>query len=1272
MAINQTKFYYNFHYPMQVVPLLLDWVSNNPDQSDPAEREWFSQPRTFDAGGTEVISTIFKLPLSVSEISLEILRVPCSVEIWYQDRSNNWRPVLDNIRLPIRVTVNRSDTKSFYKHSVNIYPIVAKQLQIRITRMNDSALSGVPYPVGLRNVLIRRNVYNRSQGQQYFEDEEDVFGNIVAKYIKDWDATKAIDDDPYTFWRSGPMPDPAAVANLYLDLRTPGGSPSTVDKLWIDPIYQDQHLNLYYSNDDTIGTRKLSPITLGPDEDDNTDWRLARGRWDTSSGLAESVYRWSMSVGPQIKKNAWIGVEWTPDFDADDGPPQNPVLYSCIDPDTPGVFKPKVEYDVGAGAISLTLDDSDDPRDYNVVLDEPVIAHEPLRIVVGWSYTPDMIYISVTNRSGVEIARAHEEVVTLPDRISFDGQSEIANFKGTMTALIVKLENYAYSSAAFQNSPTYYTDPDPVIPDPQTGVIPATTLDNAIYAVSWTAQEHGSGGNHETAYEDKTWTPIWRDYICERGMLFLPKATPMKYLKMEFTNLTPAPYPIYESGVEVRYKVFPISVSQQLTQGIRAYSGYGQYVGGTLLSYNGVKAVNWMDWNNVAEALNQIFGPNYSPVVISQGSGYVSDTLPNQNGVVTDVSSDYRFEWASSYIYRRDVLQPYIVAENEYVTTIKAEGLQKLNEMTTIPWEDIEASNPGAITHVKSVGALPVRGTDWWIYPGQLLKIPANVMVKLTDTNVVNEGRLTQEWRTRFNTTSVHKYEYKTLKRDATLAYFAGLREVIPFVSSYIAGEDKPFFDFPAYDPDQFALTNTRAMESGPITTERKLYNIPNRLFEKGLGGLKNWQIDDDDVWVWDGTTGRWNRGTAKLTADNLNHEIVSSSIQVGEGEEIDFSVLTKWDDLVITADDDDAIRLVVRYYLNDVQIDEDILEEVSFADWAASATSSEMVEYEDEDGWVTLSGTSTVVEGANKFRIVMQVTNKVESGTVWFENPKAEAADDLDAEATKAFQTASSFVKVAVDFKDSGLRRGDSMWADINPDSESISDTALAYYTKIIPEEIAGGSWGDTIKTWGGDDIEWGSAFGLINVTIDPNRRYQGKRVLRFRRAGGSVGEAGVKVKQWTHYVAEGLFRIGAVYYKPFATDNEIIVRLRRLSDGVFIYEETLPAVSGRWHEFTTKLIEIPDSTDQEYEVILTIDGDDEDEMYLSDLYTEIAHIRYYIRLGTGGEAITHEVTDLRYADGRAVVTCTTPVRDVSVRTSIKSPEAWAYGLRLTPYYLK
>jgi hypothetical protein len=329
---SSTSFYFNFNFPLQVVQLILSLLLDKPDPTtpaaiDPAVREWFSNPRPGSDPAVETITVLFKLPLSVSRLDMNILRVPCVVECWYQDRSNNWRQMLDETRAPLRVIVNYAATKSYYTWSPSVYPIVAKQVQFRITRYVDPTLTTEAYIVGLTNCLIHHQIYTRSQGQQYLEDQVDVLGNIVTRYFKDWDATKAIDNNPNTFWKSAPMPDPAAVTSLYLDVRDEGGGSQVIDQLYLDPVYTGSMLNLYYSSDDTVGTLKLNPITIIPDMDENTSWTLGSGRSDLSDDIEESYYRWPFAVGPQISAPVWIGVQWAPDFDPGDAPPQNPVLY---------------------------------------------------------------------------------------------------------------------------------------------------------------------------------------------------------------------------------------------------------------------------------------------------------------------------------------------------------------------------------------------------------------------------------------------------------------------------------------------------------------------------------------------------------------------------------------------------------------------------------------------------------------------------------------------------------------------------------------------------------------------------------------------------------------------------------------------------------------------------------------------------------------------------------------------------------------------------------
>lgn len=1346
MATNDTGFYYDFNYSLPLVQMIMKLLGkgDDPNQSQltaDANREWFSQPREGSSTETECVTIAFRIPLSVSEINTEILRMPCNAEIWYQDRSNNWRPVTDLQRIPLKVRVDRADSKSWFKWTNKCYPIVAKKVQVRLTRYYDKTLDTTPFPVGLRNTLIRRNVYERSQGG-YFEDEMDVMGNVVSKYIRDWDASKAADDNYTTFWRSAPQPDPSAVVNLYLDVRGQDGGPQIVDKLYIDPVYAGQHLNLYYSSDASVGTRTVSPITLlpptGTDEQPGSlsvNWRYGRGLSDSATGSSNSYYSWPLNVGPQTNKDAWIGVEWLPGFSTADGEnlSNNPILYNSGEP-TGAAAKPCLSYDPENRTFNLEFF-------YKNASNQVVAAAGPyissavstdwlpgdsIKIVAGWRKTGTdwAVRIKVIDVRGNVIASLDDETVTdMVPLVSFDGISKVQNVRGTIANLIVKLEGYTVSSDSFLSNPSIYCDPDPVLPN-DAGRYPSTTLDNAIYVAPFQAREHGSGGSSSSHFEDKEWTPIWRDYIATKGMLHFPQPISMQYLKLEFTNLTEQPYPIYESGIEVKYQVFPMTVTQTTSIGPRLYTGEGGFLGlGTFISINGVKSVNWLDPNSVMQAIGAVMGPQVQPVIVQPGTPYFSDTLPNQG--TTMIEDTRRIEAASSYVYPRDILQPYILAQDRYNTLIRAEGLQAIQPYVDVPWKDIEEANPDTLTQVKSMGTMPVRGSDWWIYPGQQIKVPAAVMRKITDTQTVTERKFTLEHRVRFNTTSVHRYEYRTVKRDSAIAYFAGLREVQPYTATYISGEDTAVYKFPSYTDQHWVFTNTKR-------------------FSK--------QVTDS------------------------------------EGDKtIEYSPITA------------ALPAVYGVL-----------------------TSKELV-------------------------------------------------------------SQSNFTKVSLEFQDSGLRKSNPMWVDIDENTETIDDTKLSPYFGVIPEDIQKSAWTDVLATW--DDIytEWGAPYGLVTVSVDKERRYLGKRVVHFTRAAGA-GQAGIKLKQWTNFAPGAQFRVGAVFYRPQSTGNNIILRLKR-NDGTLLIEETLGTSSvvitenvnirtpgsaigesvdargllylsgqtkksenglykykgpntplqpqqdyvpsGRWYEAITSFAEIPETlanssfdnnligwipfggdwtavddkgytgdmsakldtngitstltsegiecvvgttvkasawvswsdlsvsgdaqitlnalfynsdddlvytqeaigsiqpdtasitgwnpisgsvvvpeglgitqvafeamvdgdlgtggavwfddfvTDvpgaprQQFIAELTVEGDQEEEIYVSDLYCETTPIRYFVRLGEPGTDPI-EVTDLRYTKTQAIVTSTEPVNQMQVQAVITSDNSYAFGCTITPHYLR
>ena len=1376
--------YYDYHWPLPLQNYILSYLGeqqgapNIPGVSTPPQasyRQWLSQPRANTDTTVEVLTIRFKLPLSVSEISFEALRVPVRIEVWYQDRLENWRQVLDRNRLPVSVTVSGSTNPSWYKFHSHIYPIVAKAVQLRCVRIADTTVDSTPYMVGIRNTLLRRNVYDRSAGLLPFEDEMDAVGNIISKYIKDWDASRAIDDRPLTFWRSAPMPDHQAVVSLYLDTRAPDGSAQIIDSVYLDPVYVGQTLNLYYSNDDTVGTTKLSPITLAPAVDVNTDWRPGKGRWDISTSPDTSTYKFPLSIGPLVNKSVWIGMEWIPDFDPLDGPALNPVLLGVTPGETgPEQYWPTVLYDVGAGEIQLKLTSVDDEKTYSAPLSPIMVPGEPLRIVAGWCYETQRVLISVKTFDGTEIGLLDDDNPGLPSQITLDGQVGFANFRGIFTSHIIKLGDVAAGAEAYQANPGAYVSPEQLLVD-ENGQIPSTTLDNAVYAVDWTLQTHGSGGTHESFFADKSWTPIWRDYLSSKGRLYLPSPVSMKYLKLEFTNLTEEPYPVYDVGIQTTYKVFPLEVQQLAEQkhlGIRGTVQGRREVMSQIRAqgYYDRRSVNWLNPATVQAAVDAVFGPNIQPITItSAGPATTYTELPTTMGSTID--EQLRSEMTNPYIYRRTPMDPQAMAQATIQERVRAyvQGVKYINAAFMASYRDSFVPLRQYRQDRNNPNLFPEQNDAFWVYPGRTLTLPASVMnARLAFSQLLNGRKPTTETRIRFLTTSVHRYDTRTVTRDSAMAYFAGVREVRPLIADYVLEQDPEIFEFGPYNDQQWVFTNTRQLDTGPVSTAGKIYTVDNNGFDLNL---RNWDLDDDNAWDRDPMMGRWRRGSLHISLDGTEHWATSNLIDVVPGDKIRATCFVAWQDVEAT-DGEPVAVLGAQTYLDGEEVGTAEFASLAFDDWTAHPTSvtneiqwitftgspdggtfnlalgdeDDDVSYdadpetlaaaiqaalegfdavgegnvevvysgsrfvvtfaeelasldidelvvdgtsltgEDDPGvevttvqdghpdvpaWVRLTGVWEVPEGVDQIRMRPSTTEHASTGELWFDTIEALSADEVSATLFHDFVTTSEFSKVRCDFRDSGTLRSDAMWARADLANTNIDEYELAYYVTTIPEGQPGGTWADSFGTWADPVVTWGSPQAEVNISIDSSRIFDGRRALKFTRAAGA-GEAGLKMLQFTNIVAGALIRPCAIFYKPRANNNTITLRIRRASDGVYIHEETItkPAV-GYWHRHEGQFVEIPEGPDQVYWLELTTTGDAEDELYVNDLWSELALIRYFVRLG-GGSEFLHDVTPLRYATGAAQVVHTTPVNEFSVTAMILSPKVWVYGCSLTPHYLR
>ena len=816
--------YIDFNIPLEVRKLVEKMVNQRRDKSTPNQnlildelkRRWVSQPRSVQDKHKEVIRIKFKLPLSVSTISAEVLRRPCRVEIFYIDRSNNRRPVLNQNRTPLSVIVDGGiEANSWYKWFSRCYPIVAKEIQFVVSRVYQGQ-DDTKYSVGLKNILIKRNVFNRNDALRPLEDESDVYGNVITKYVKDWDSSKAIDDNAMTFWKSSPQPSPDAVVNFYLDLRDENGNAQTIDKVYLDPVYKGNLLNLYHSSDETTVLTKISQSTIAPSAEENFYWDTSKA---LNATLGESKYVLPVSWGNFTSEPMWFGFQWTPLFSSKNPPSRDISLIETNSNDKDAVNF-SIKYLIATKEFEVKWQGFAISYTKKYLIEEDFDKNSPLNIVFGVNYTKnggaDLTFkaISYDSRSPKRIVSFTERGLKgVAEKFNFTNEIIIKNLSGSLSAMVIKKEVFGQqTSDLFMKNPTFYVSPDPVLPE-DNGAVEHTSLDNALFAANWSEQSYAIGGRSSSEYEAKKWVPIWKDYFAEKGFIYLPEPITIKYMKFELTGLTPEPYPVYEPGIEVKYQVFPVSVEQESLQGFRLNIGKG--VGGLLnfVNINGINHFNIFSRKSWSDAAQKLFGKTYSPVKLDVQKDNTVGTYPASQQ--DPISNSTRLELASNILNRREELAPYVLARNESYVTIKSDGLLKIEPYTKIPWQEIADANPGALDFNQKPGMLPVRGADYWVFPGQILKVPAHVMRGITNSSTVTELRAASTNRVRFQSNSVHKYETRTVKRDAAIAYFAGFREVTPYMSSYTANEDRDVIDFPVYNSPPWVLTNMETLGNG-------------------------------------------------------------------------------------------------------------------------------------------------------------------------------------------------------------------------------------------------------------------------------------------------------------------------------------------------------------------------------------------------------------------------------------------------------------------------
>ncbi|MFH8483106.1 poly-gamma-glutamate hydrolase family protein [Streptomyces sp. NPDC018055] len=526
-----------------------------------SERFWSSPPRPNGDRLREVYEFSLASDRPVNRIAFSLARFPQRAWLQWRDRDGVWHPLHQaGTRTPVQISVMDSipaviptgvpsELKAHPQHFgaghwmsqlVDVQPVTASRFRIVMARIpSSSAPRGVdgqpvPYSLGVKDALVSYRASNVSdlpwlpqadaEHSIPIAGSTDLLGSQV-EYVVRRNRADGLLPPARGVWRCAPQPVPSAVVSLYLDLRTAGGLPQVVDRLYLDPLTAGPAVNLYYT-DRTALPGKFAPA-------------------DTA--LAHPLVR-AASVSPVADTEGILFPAARSYLDVDNRSLQ-------FDPDQPFLLSVLVHPQVTsqspirltvleAGALSVSIE----AGSIIVRLGEREIEMSPLTFGVNGRLPIAVAYdgSSLTVRTPWETRILQE--VHVPDRLPPDtirlggplqGEGGLLRLRGLVLAMgraedIDTIEEHWDTPARYALPPGHGVDPA------------AHTSANAILRMDpsliTTGIESvcpwGLIGGPAVAHDDIVWTPISGDYTLRKGLL---KFRPVKarHLKVEFTNLAP-------------------------------------------------------------------------------------------------------------------------------------------------------------------------------------------------------------------------------------------------------------------------------------------------------------------------------------------------------------------------------------------------------------------------------------------------------------------------------------------------------------------------------------------------------------------------------------------------------------------------------------------------------------------------------------------------------------------------------------------------------------
>lgn len=661
-------------------------------QRESAEQQFFSTPTRPNGDTTrDVFAVSLSTAQRINTVGFALAHFPQRAWLQYLDAEGMWKTCTQQNGLsatvsiqdciPMVISSGVSDNSRLHPqhfgaghwtpYLFKISPVTASRFRIVMTRLPSETVpvttlgQSVDYSLGVKDFNVGYQVTSRSDvpvvnrsdsvvsETSSIASSADLLGSSVEYSVRENRATDLLAGTGAT-WKSAPQPVASAVVNLYADVRNATGTPSVVERFYLEPLHTGSTVNLYYSLDTPRpdhftasqtplsfpATRPYGAVLPTPAADGilfpstpsflDVDNRVVR--FDPTQ-----PFQLGMVVQPQFPYTATDEV-----VIYDDG-----VLKIFFGADPSGVVSTGL-FQVSLGTMLLSW--SGLPFDYNARLrfvlsfdGTDLMMYTPLetRGDTGDEETPPPSYQIITAVSGEIIPGTNPPtVLRLGGSLTAIPEDSIAA-NARLVSMYIKQGNPDGLDAMLQ----YWTDYPGFVVTAEYPMGPQTT-DNMLLRYDPRQQTvgpdslnpYGLIGGPGVVYEDLNWTPIGRDFQLKKGFYdFNP--TRAHFFKFEFTNLIAEPYET-DSPMVTTAKIFAqnpgtITATARATAQTATNGGSGVQTNVTLSAIN-----RYDDQNRLTTT---------GSAAVDANAGTSTTYLPTEAQYVADPTGAARMDASAPY-----------------------------------------------------------------------------------------------------------------------------------------------------------------------------------------------------------------------------------------------------------------------------------------------------------------------------------------------------------------------------------------------------------------------------------------------------------------------------------------------------------------------------------------------------------------------------------------------------------------------------------------------